>query len=85
LGCALRGWCIARWQQLVCAQQQRFAGGGQQTVSADVVKAGWEHVLQESLQERKGGQRLVHGLSGAVALETKGNVSVLEMFEPAVG
>lgn len=72
-------------QELVGVQQRLLAGRSKQAVSADVVQALGQHVLQEALQERLGGQRLVHGRAGAMALEAESDLAVFEALESAVG
>jgi hypothetical protein len=62
-----------------------LAGGSEQAVTADVVQARREHVLEQALEKHERGKSLVYDLAGSVALEAKGYLAAFEALESAVG
>jgi hypothetical protein len=72
-------------QELMSAVELGLTSRSEQAVAADMMQARGKDVLEQAMEQDQSGKGLVYGFSSTVAEETKGDLSVFETLEPAVG
>ena len=74
------------WAQQVFGDRQQVSFiGGHKSIIADFDEAFWQYMLQEAVDEIKGGQGCCFPLVGVAVFKAEGDLIIFELFDAVVG